>query len=201
MRHGAAKRRAALAALCVGLATAPLAAQERDRTVTNGPDIEDIAMTPITDLNLSRDEIPDVLLFAAANPYAVADTATCDQIAVGIAQLDALLGPDLDVKGAKTGIAVGKAAQSAVGSLIPFRGILREITGAADHQRKFEAAILAGAIRRGYLKGLGQQRECEYPARPAYVGQMAFGEAQDGEVSPRIEAESLVTPVEAAPAG
>jgi hypothetical protein len=28
---------------------------------------------------------------------------------------------------------------------------------------------VAGAVRRGYLKGLGQQRGCSYPARPAFA--------------------------------
>jgi hypothetical protein len=66
-------------------------------------------------------------------------------------------------------ISWGRVATSAVGSFIPFRSVLRELSGAADHQRAFQAAIYAGAVRRGFLKGLGQQQGCAYPARPAYA--------------------------------
>jgi hypothetical protein len=54
-----------------------------------------------------------------------------------------------------------------VGSLIPFRGIIRELSGANDQQRKVSTAIQAGVARRAYLKGVGQQRGCAYPARAA----------------------------------
>lgn len=132
------------------------------------PDAEDVAMTPVTDLNLKKDEIPSVLLAARADPYASVGIRNCRDIQSAIAPLDAALGPDMDVyeeEGER--ISAGAVAKSVVASFIPFRGILRELTGAADHKREFEAAIYAGAVRRGFLKGLGQQRGCSYPARPA----------------------------------
>jgi hypothetical protein len=58
-------------------------------------------------------------------------------------------------------------AQSVVGSLMPFRGIVREISGANDQRRKVQAAIEAGYARRAFLKGVGQERGCRYPARSA----------------------------------
>jgi hypothetical protein len=60
-------------------------------------------------------------------------------------------------------------AKNVVASFIPFRGILRELTGAAEQERDWRAAIYAGAVRRGFLKGLGQQKGCAYPARPAFT--------------------------------
>ncbi|MXP32546.1 hypothetical protein GRI94_12015 [Erythrobacter jejuensis] len=159
-------------------ASVPLAAQDEPERVDKGPDVEDVAMTPIQDLNLAKDEIPAVLATAAADPYATGDLGNCRAIGNEIGDLTAVLGPDLDVEDGEDGLSVGKAAQSAVGSLIPFRGILREVTGAADNQRKFEAAILAGAVRRGFLKGLGQQRGCAYPARPAFTGEITV---KDGD--------------------
>ena len=87
-----------------------------------------------------------------------------------------LLGPDMDVAARDPDrLSTGKVAQSLVGSLIPFRGVLRELTGAAGHQREFQAAIYAGAVRRGFLKGLGQQKGCAYPARPAFAADGAAG--------------------------
>lgn len=50
--------------------------------------------------------------------------------------------------------------------MIPFRGWVRKLTGAERYSRKVSAAIAAGAIRRAYLKGLGQAAGCAAPAAP-----------------------------------
>ncbi|WP_191984682.1 hypothetical protein [Pelagerythrobacter rhizovicinus] len=157
-------------ALASVLAGAPLAARDQANVRDRDPDMADIATTPLTDLNLAKDPIPEILLAAAQSPYANEGLDECGEVEGAIAQLDAVLGADLDVADEdRDDISVGRIAKSAVGSFIPFRSIVREITGAADHQREFEAAIVAGLIRRGYLKGLGQQMGCAYPARPAFA--------------------------------
>lgn len=163
--------RFAFAALGLAALAGPAAAQDQEEPAANRtPDAEDVAMTPIKDLNLAKDEIPSVLLAAASAPYASTGIRTCAQIAEAIAPLDAALGPDMDVVDTDNDrISAGAVAKSVVASFVPFRGILREITGAAEHQRNFQAAIYAGAIRRGYLKGLGEQKGCKYPARPAFA--------------------------------
>ena len=56
------------------------------------------------------------------------------------------------------GISEGRVAKSIVGSFIPFRGIVREVSGANARRDAFNRAVTAGMVRRGYLKGLGQQR-------------------------------------------
>lgn len=153
------------------LAASPSLARAQDEPVANRtPDAGDVAMTPITDLNLAKDEIPSVLLAAQADPYASTGLKTCQHITAALAPLDAALGPDMDVvEDDNERISPGSVAKSVVASFIPFRGILRELSGAAEHQREFQAAIYAGAVRRGYLKGLGQQKGCAYPARPAFA--------------------------------
>ncbi|MCP5397267.1 MAG: hypothetical protein H6918_11145 [Sphingomonadaceae bacterium] len=154
------------------LTAAPLAAQEADKEVVTDrePGVEEVATTPIRDLNLAKDDIPAVLQDAAQDPYADEGLTSCDKIGEAIAGLDDVLGGDLDVASSdKDNISIGRIARSAVGSFIPFRSIVREVSGAAAHQRQFERAILAGAVRRGYLKGLGQQMGCPYPARPAFT--------------------------------
>jgi hypothetical protein len=152
------------------LASAPLAAQAQESVRDHDPDVVDVAKTPLTDLNLAQDPIPELLLAAAAAPYASEGLTGCGAIGGAIAELDMVLGPDLDVADEeRDDISVGRMAKSWVGSFIPFRSIVREVTGAADHQRDFEAAIVAGLIRRGYLKGLGEQMGCSYPARPAFA--------------------------------
>ncbi|MEO0462032.1 MAG: hypothetical protein AAF127_02805 [Pseudomonadota bacterium] len=130
-------------------------------------DAEDIAKTPLQDLNLEKDEIPEVLVMASDDPYNSQGLINCNSIVGEIAKLDTILGDDYDLRGAEdTGMDANKAAKRVVGSFIPFRGIVREVTGAAGDERKARAAVTAGLVRRGFLKGLGQSRGCEYPARP-----------------------------------
>lgn len=161
-------RRLAAAALLLTVPDQALAQDDnlRDRE----PNVRDVATTPVTDLNLSRDEIPAILLSVVQDPYASKAGADCEAIAQAIVELDAVLGPDFDIVAEKRErVSEGRIAQSVVGSLIPFRGVIREATGAADHRRQFEAAITAGMIRRAYFKGLGEAKGCPYPARPAFT--------------------------------
>ena len=159
------------AALAASIVAAPAQARDPDEQAMNRtPDAQDVAMTPVTDLNLKKDEIPSVLLAAAVDPYASTGIRECADIAAALTPLDAALGPDMDVvQPDSERVSAGAVAKSVVASFIPFRGVLRELSGAADHQREFQAAIYAGAIRRGFLKGLGQQMKCPYPSRPAFT--------------------------------
>ncbi|MDE2596043.1 MAG: hypothetical protein KGL44_04100 [Sphingomonadales bacterium] len=145
-----------------------------DRPVTAG----DVVATPVTDLNLKKDDIPPLLLAAQEKPYDLAGMGRCSQIAGAIGDLDAVLGEDIDVAQARDQqISAGRIAQSAVGSFIPFRGIIREISGANAQERKLQAAVYAGSVRRAFLKGVGQQRGCHYPARAATAAVIAQREA------------------------
>ncbi|MEM1196962.1 MAG: hypothetical protein AAGH57_12720 [Pseudomonadota bacterium] len=151
----------AIGALALGLGQA-VAAQTVD-----GEDVKDVAQTPLEDVGLSKEDISQILLAAAENPYAAAGNGQCSALIGEIAKLDNILGDDYDIAADKEeGISTKKAAKSVVGSIIPFRGVVREISGAAGNERKAEAAIAAGMVRRGYLKGLGEAKGCRYPARP-----------------------------------
>lgn len=135
-----------------------------DDTVTVG----DVATTPLNDLNITRDEIPPLLIQARQDPYNHANLKKCDQISAAVAQLDAILGDDLDIAGEKSNaVNAGRVAKWAVSRFIPFRGLIREISGAREHERQFQDAIVAGMMRRSYLKGMGEAKGCKYPARPA----------------------------------
>jgi len=135
-----------------------------DQTVTAG----DVATTPLSDLNIKKQGIPQVLLDAELRPYSLAGMNTCPRIAGAVRQLDAILGEDIDVQAAR-GVkpTPGRVAQSVLGSFIPFRGVIRELSGANSQEKKVQAAIYAGSARRAFLKGVGQSRGCRYPARPA----------------------------------
>jgi hypothetical protein len=145
-----------------------------DQTVTAG----DVATTPLTDLNLKHDAIPPLLIAAQERPYDLAGLRRCTQIAAAIGDLDAVLGEDIDVAQARQqGVSVGQVAQSALGSFIPFRGVIRELSGANAQERKVDAAVYAGSVRRAFLKGVGQTRGCRYPARAATAAVLAQRDA------------------------
>ena len=138
--------------------------QITDKTVTAG----DVATTPLSDLNIRKQGIPQLLLDAEVRPYTLAGMTSCPRLARAVGGLDAILGDDIDVQQAKgQAISPGGVAQSVVGSFIPFRGLIRELSGANAQERKVQAAIYAGTARRAFLKGVGLSRGCHAPARPA----------------------------------
>jgi len=131
-------------------------------------DAVDVATTPITDLNIRKDEIPQLLISAQSSPYDLTGLGRCSQLAAKIGEFDAVLGDDIDLPHTPgQRVSAGRVAQSVVGSLMPFRGIVREISGANDQRRRVQLAIEAGLARRAFLKGIGQERGCRYPARAA----------------------------------
>lgn len=125
------------------------------------------AMTrPLHDLSLMRTAIPPELAAAATAPYGVEHQADCTALRTEIGTLDALLGPDLDQARAK---GPGFAEDTAIAALqsvfdLPFRGIVRRISGAEQLDRDKARAVLSGMVRRGYLKGLARAANCPPPA-------------------------------------
>lgn len=156
----------------MALALEPAAAQT---AVDPGqPSATDVMTKPLSDMNIKKDEIPPILLAARDRPYDMAGLRTCPAIQTEVRKLDAVLGDDIDVaEPGKGGLQVGRLAQSVVGSLIPFGGVIRELSGANEQQRQWNVALYAGSVRRGYLKGMGQQKGCRYPARAATVADVA----------------------------
>ena len=171
--------------LCALWAVAqPAAARNQDeaqeRPVTDQKvGVGDVAATPVTDLNLKKDEIPPLLIAAQERPYDLAGLKRCPQLAAAVRELDLVLGDDLDLpRDGERRMSAGRVAQSVVGAFIPFRGVIREVSGANSHQRKLQAAIEAGMARRAFLKGVGESRKCAYPARPAQARDIERLEAE-----------------------
>lgn len=109
---------------------------------------------PMRDLSLIRDQVPTPLQTAAAAPYGLDQPLDCAELARQIAALDGVLGPDVDVLKADHKTAGSLAGELIDGALgLPYRGIVRTLTGAAQRDRDLKAAILAGMVRRGFLKG------------------------------------------------
>ena len=170
-RLPAARRLAASALLALALAGSPAFAEEEEdnRPVTDREvGAKDVATTPLRDFNLRKDPIPEVLLRAQDAPYSIEGLSKCSHYVAAVEELDAVLGLDFDIASTEDRrISAGRVAQSIVGSFIPFRGVVREVSGAAKHERDFQEAILAGMMRRAFLKGMGLKLGCAYPARPA----------------------------------
>ena len=122
---------------------------------------EKIVTQPARDVGIEKAKISELLLESSKNPYTTAGTERCAQITEAIAALTRVIGPDFSTtpNEKKPNIAaVGGAA--VVNSLIPFRGIVREVSGASAQERRENAAIDAGIARRGFLRGLQQARKC-----------------------------------------
>ncbi|MDE1914956.1 MAG: hypothetical protein KGJ57_05285 [Sphingomonadales bacterium] len=168
--RSAALRAASMAIYAAAAAPAILLAQsgQSSKPVTdNNPDARAVAETPLTDLNVKKGEIPPILLRAQQEPYTLAGLKSCKAIVREVGRLNSVLGDDVDIAGKpKPNTSPGHVAQSVVGSFIPFRGVIREVSGASAEQRRMNAAIQAGMARRGFLKGVGLMRHCPYPARP-----------------------------------
>jgi hypothetical protein len=171
--------RAPLALLIVGLA-GPAVAQTDQGTLQRHDTFRDAATAPLEDLNLKQKSIPPVLARAVTDPYDVTGLTRCEPIAAEIGRLDAALGPDLDEapppdersrgkKVADTAYGLGvTGVRDTTQHVLPFRGWIRKLTGAAKHDKAIAKAIQSGAVRRGYLKGVGMRMNCAPPAAPSW---------------------------------
>ena len=123
-------------------------------------------MQPAKDVNLHKDKIPVRLQEIRKSPYDLSGIEGCRAITTEISSLRPLLGPDVneDPKLSKAEKRERKASRLAggiIGGLIPFRGIVREVTGANASQRRYQAALAAGFARRSFLKGIAIGKGCK----------------------------------------
>lgn len=153
----------------------------------NKDGITGAAQAPLRDMNLVRTKIPPVLLEAMADPYArpPGKKISCDTLIMLVAPLDLALGEDVDRRPPEenedlldrgkrmAGSAAFGAMASAAQDLIPMRGWVRKLSGAEKHDTLVQHAVASGAIRRAYLKGLGEARGCNPPATPQHLAKPA----------------------------
>lgn len=123
---------------------------------------------PFRDVSLMRENPPDILIRATTAPYQWDPDSGCTEIRAEIVALDLVLGPDLDLVLEETdqsSIDGNAILSGAIGGLIglPYSGIVRRISGAEQRDRKLRKAILAGMVRRGFMKGLAYEAGCPMP--------------------------------------
>lgn len=127
--------------------------------------------SPFEDIGLKKQTIPEKLQKIVDDPYALPPQVSCEGIQSEIIELDTLLGPDVCTPSNQIGVAVSAkgeyveqgaklAREQAVGmvsgkvNIIPFRGVVRRISGADKHVKLVERSYQAGKLRRAFLKGL-----------------------------------------------
>ena len=141
----------------------PASAQSGAKQDSIGEDAVDAVTQPLSDLNLRKKDIPFVLIQAQEAPYNLETVTTCDALRSELARLDRVLGPDANEAQKSAGI-VNKGLRTGgkvLGGLIPFRGLVRQISGAKAEEARWDAAIYAGVARRSFLKGYQRGKSCQ----------------------------------------
>ena len=151
-----------LSVLMIALLSGPAFAEQGKRKKGVIGDAGDAVTQPLTDLNLRSDDIPVELLMIEDAPYSLDGLGDCATLRREIGKLDDVLGPDADAPQQKSGM-VSKALRSGgsfLGGFIPFRGAVRELSGANAARRRMDRAVYTGVARRGFLKGYAQAQQC-----------------------------------------
>lgn len=156
----------------------------------NRENLKGVAESPLRDMNVLRTKIPPILLQAIADPYQRPTSRSCAQLNILLQPLNDALGADLDAPVPDPDDLMGRGKSTAMdlmsgaaSDVIPFRGWIRRLTGAERHDKLVQQAITAGAVRRSYLKGLGEAKGCDPPATPSH--QLAGSPAPDQSMKPR----------------
>lgn len=151
---------------------------------------------PFRDVSVMRENPPDVLIHAATAPYDLPGDGGCGAILDEIGALDAVLGPDLDAPNqprAQSSTDVSAFVSGAIGGVIglPFRSIVRRLSGAETRAQAVGDAIFAGMVRRAFLKGVARAENCA--ATPAPADAVAAA-ARDALAPPKAQSPNASAP-------
>lgn len=128
----------------------------------------EVMLTPLSDINLRKQRIPEKLT-SLETPYDIVPDQSCRGLIADIREWDAILGPDMDSaiyedrdkkKKRRTRETTLDVAEAGVGSFVPFRGLVRAATGATKHENRIRREYRKGVARRGYLRGLAASQRC-----------------------------------------
>lgn len=159
------------AALTLMMTSSGILAQKADPDQSSIEHAGDAAKSPLKDVGIEKTDIPEKLIAIQDDPYSLSGLRRCAAIIKEVRELNEVLAPDVNEdidksRSEKREETAGRVAGGLLGSFIPFRGIVREISGAADDERRYDKAVYAGVVRRSFLKGVGLQKGCRAPARP-----------------------------------
>jgi hypothetical protein len=135
-----------------------------EKVVETSEKAGEIATQPARDVGAQKIDIPAPIQQAAAAPYSLRGLKSCAQLNHAIFELNDVLGPDYGGEVVTHEDKAGKLAEaggkSVVNAVIPFRALVREISGAAPAERRLDADIKAAIARRGFLRGVATARKC-----------------------------------------
>jgi hypothetical protein len=131
----------------------------------------------LRDFNMMQDPIPAVLLRTESKPYDLTGINSCEVILDRVAELDLALGPDLDAPKDRSGTRVSRGADGAASAaldaatdaaehFLPMRSVIKRVSGATRYENHVKHAVLAGTVRRAFLKAIGMAHNCGWPASP-----------------------------------
>ncbi|MDR6533213.1 hypothetical protein J2800_003975 [Caulobacter rhizosphaerae] len=127
----------------------------------------EIGTQPARDVGVMKRQIPPILITAQEDPYSLKGLKTCKQLAAEVTNLNEVLGPDYvvgnELKENRAGKLAEAGGKTVINTIIPFRSIVRELTGAAPADRRMNAAVDAGLARRGFLRGVHAKQKCRTP--------------------------------------
>ncbi|MES2895096.1 MAG: hypothetical protein V4759_03625 [Pseudomonadota bacterium] len=141
--------------------------QPRTSDEASQASLQGALLAPLRDVNIMRDEVPKSLTGAQEAPYLDPQKASCAELAAMIAPLEAALGPDrgdgaAPPKSGGRSMVLGALAD-VTRDVIPFRGVVRRLSGASRQDQKVREAREAGQLRRAYLKGFASANGCYGP--------------------------------------
>lgn len=155
----------------------------------------DAVEAPFHDLNLIQKGIPSVLVEAEIAPYLVPSDQSCEALSASIYALDEALGSDqkghlndptmYDRAVEELDSQAVDAIRNTTESILPFRGWVRKLSGAARHSKRIARANAAGLIRRAFLKGVRVSKNCpmvipQQPFRPSALNHTPYIPFYDG---------------------
>lgn len=147
--------------------SAPAMAQDKKDDGKFEDKAEDVARQPFRDIGIVKEKVPAILEKYKGDPYSLKGISTCAQYRAAVTELTEALGADVDARDDKGEPVASRLAESGaksvVGSIIPLRGLVREVSGAAANDRRIAAAVVVGTARRGFLKGSGAAKGCTFP--------------------------------------
>ena len=165
LRHVALVAALAMGSAALGQSPPPADTTSKTDLDKIGDTVENIGAKPLKDLNLIQPKIDPAIERIMAAPYSLQGMKTCSQYRTAVKRLTEVLGPDVDAaenqhkakSPAEQALSLG---ESAAGSLIPFSGVIRRLSGAEAKQNYAKAAIFAGSLRRAYIKGTARAKGC-----------------------------------------
>jgi len=136
----------------------------QEKVVETSKKAGEIASQPARDVGAQKIDIPLPIQQAAAAPYSLKGLRSCAQLNHAVFELNDVLGPDYGGEVVTHEDKAGKLAEaggkSVVNAVVPFRALVREISGAAPAERRLDADIKAAIARRGFLRGVASARKC-----------------------------------------